>query len=85
MQQDIREKLKGYCPENIELSQNHNRKFENLLNNEIHKTKTKKINFKWLSVAASIVLFIVLVFSDIFCHRFTPNTRYQFFLKNVGY
>ena len=60
MQQDIREKLKGYCPENIELSQNHNRKFENLLNNEIHKTKTKKINFKWLSVAASIVLFISL-------------------------
>lgn len=61
MQKDIREKLKDYKSENINLSSNHAKKFENLLMSEMHQQKTKKkINFKWLSIAASVVLLVSL-------------------------
>lgn len=60
MQQDIREKLKGFKEENIELSANHASKFENLLKSELHPKKKKKPTFKWLSVAASVVLLVSL-------------------------
>ncbi|MEO9571585.1 MAG: hypothetical protein ABJH82_08480 [Polaribacter sp.] len=58
MQQDIKELLKNFKEESIELSSNHSNKFENLLKNEMHQEKAKKKNYKWLSIAASIVLLI---------------------------
>lgn len=58
MQQDIREKLKGYKEENIELSVNHTNKFEALLQKEMHQQKPKRNVFKWLSIAASIALLV---------------------------
>ena len=60
MQQDIRDLLKGYKEENVELSANHSNKFEALLQSEMHQQKPKKKNYKWLSVAASVVLLISL-------------------------
>ncbi|WP_026778016.1 hypothetical protein [Polaribacter sp. Hel_I_88] len=60
MQQDIREKLKDFKEGNIELSANHTSKFENLLKSELHLKKKKKTSFKWLSVAASVVLLVSL-------------------------
>ena len=60
MQKDIRESLKNYKEENVELSANHSSKFEGLLQQEIHQQKPKKKNYKWLSIAASVVLLISL-------------------------
>ena len=60
MQQDIREKLRNYKGENVELSHKHSKKFEALLLQEMHPQKTKKNTFKWLSIAASIVLLVSL-------------------------
>lgn len=60
MQQDIREKLKDYKEENVELSTKHSQKFEALLQKELHQQKPKKETFKWLSIAASIVLLVSL-------------------------
>ena len=60
MQQDIREKLKDYKGKNVELSHKHSKKFEALLMQEMHPQKSKKHTFKWLSIAASIVLLVSL-------------------------
>ena len=60
MQKDIRESLKNYKEENVELSANHSSKFEGLLQQEIHQQKPKKKNYKWLSIAASVVLLVSL-------------------------
>ncbi|KGL64039.1 hypothetical protein [Polaribacter sp. Hel1_85] len=60
MQQDIRDLLKDFKEENVEMSANHSTKFEDLLQQEIHQQKPKKRNFKWLSMAASVVLLISL-------------------------
>ncbi|APZ47732.1 hypothetical protein BW723_16150 [Polaribacter reichenbachii] len=60
MQQDIREKLKDYKDDNIELSKKHSNKFEALLQQELHQTKPKNKPFLWLSIAASILLLVSL-------------------------
>ena len=60
MQKDIREKLKGYKDKNIELSANHVTKFEALLQSELNQQKTKKKSYRWLSIAASIMLLLSL-------------------------
>ena len=60
MQKDIKNMLKDYKDENVELSANHASKFEQLLQSEIHQEKPKKRSFKWLSIAASVVLLISL-------------------------
>ena len=60
MQQDIRETLKDFKEQNVALSANHANKFEALLNKEMHQQKPKKKNYKWLSIAASVVLLISL-------------------------
>lgn len=60
MQKDIRKELQDYKESNIKLSANHATKFEALLKAELHQKKPKKKNFKWLSIAASIVLLISL-------------------------
>lgn len=58
MQQDIRDKLKNYKEENVELSKNHSIKFEALLQQKLHQNKPKKNYIKWLSVAASVMLLV---------------------------
>lgn len=60
MQQDIKNMLKGYKEDKVELSTNHQNNFEKLLMQEMHQQKPKKKNYKWLSIAASIVLLISL-------------------------
>lgn len=60
MQQDIREALKNTSKKEVELSANHVNKFEALLNKEMHQPKNKTNNFKWLYIAASIVLLLSL-------------------------
>lgn len=60
MQQDIRDSVKDFKENKIELSANHFNKFEALLEKELHQNKPKKKNFKWLSIAASVVLLISL-------------------------
>lgn len=71
MQQDIRDSLKTYKEENIELSVNHSNKFEALLGKELHQEKPKNKNFKWLSIAASIVLLLSLGL------KFYPTTNIE--------
>lgn len=71
MQQDIRDSLKTYKEENIELSVNHSNKFEALLAKELHQEKPKKRNFKWLSIAASILLLLSLGL------KFYPTTNIE--------
>ncbi|TVZ57373.1 hypothetical protein OD91_2694 [Lutibacter sp. Hel_I_33_5] len=60
MPKDIREVLENYKEETIELSSNHSKKFETKLLKELHPKTTKKRSYKWLSIAASIVLLISL-------------------------
>jgi len=60
MQMDIKDLLKDYKPNNIELSNNHLNKFETLLQKEIHGVRPKVRVYKWLSIAASIILVIGL-------------------------
>lgn len=60
MQKDIKEMMKGYKNENIELSKNHEEKFKQLLMSEIHQQTKKPNTFKWLSIAASIMLLVSL-------------------------
>lgn len=60
MQQDIRDLLKDYKDKEVNLSKNHANKFENLLKKELHNNPPKNKNYKWLSIAASIVLLISL-------------------------
>ena len=60
MQQDIRNSTKNYKEENIELSANHMSKFQALLEKELHQKKPQKKPFKWLSIAASVVLLLSL-------------------------
>ncbi|MEE9408549.1 MAG: hypothetical protein V3V28_10805 [Polaribacter sp.] len=71
MQKDIREFIKDYKEENIELSANHANKFEALLQKEMQQTKPKKKNYKWLSIAASVVLLISLAI------KFYPTERIE--------
>ena len=58
MQKDIKEMMKGYKSENVELSNNHEDKFKQLLMSELHQEQKKPNTFKWLSIAASIVLLV---------------------------
>lgn len=60
MQQDIKELMKEYKADNVELSNNHQNKFQQLLQSELHQQKEKPNTFKWLSIAASIVLLVSL-------------------------
>ncbi|WP_298764152.1 hypothetical protein [uncultured Polaribacter sp.] len=60
MQEDIRDLLKNHKEKEVALSKKHSHKFKALLQQEMHQQKPKKQNFKWLSVAASIVLIISL-------------------------
>lgn len=60
MQKDIKKIMQGFKNENIDLSKNHEDKFKQLLMSELHKEKKKPSTFRWLSIAASVVLLITL-------------------------
>ena len=60
MPKDIKKILKNYSDENINLSENHTRKFEAKLMQNLHQSKPKKQIGKWLSIAASLVLLLSL-------------------------
>ncbi|SDR83785.1 hypothetical protein SAMN05216503_1108 [Polaribacter sp. KT25b] len=76
MQQDIRKLLKDYKAENIELPLNHSSKFQDLLEKEMHQHTSKKKNFKWLSVVASVMLIICLA------TKFYPTKKIDAPVKN---
>jgi hypothetical protein len=69
MPQDIRDLLKGFKEKNIELSETHSTKFETLLQSKLHQNKPTKKNFKWVSIAASVLLLISLGI------KFYPETK----------
>jgi hypothetical protein len=60
MQKDIKNSLRDFEEQNIEMSKNHVSKFEGLLMAELHLKKSKKKTFKWLSIAASVMLLVSL-------------------------
>ncbi len=59
MSKDIREIMKNYKNQEVSLSANHRNKFQDRLMQEVHQ-KPKKRNYKWLQVAASVVLIVSL-------------------------
>ena len=59
MSKDIREIMKNYKNEEVSLSANHRNKFQDRLFKEVNNQPKKK-NYRWLQVAASIVLIVSL-------------------------
>lgn len=59
MSKDIREIMKNYKNQEVSLSANHRNKFQDRLMQEVHQQPKKK-NYRWLQVAASIVLIVTL-------------------------
>ena len=59
MSKDIREIMKNYKNEEVSLSANHRNKFQDRLMQEVH-SQSKKRNYRWLQVAASVVLLVSL-------------------------
>jgi len=59
MSKDIREIMKNYKNEEVSLSANHRNKFQDRLLKEV-QTQPKKRNYRWLQVAASVVLLVSL-------------------------
>jgi len=60
MSKDIREIMKNYKNQETSLSANHRNKFQDRLLQEVHH-QPKKRNYRWLQVAASVVLLVSLV------------------------
>lgn len=62
MPKDIRKFLENYPEESVNLSNNHAKKFENMLHKELHQEKqtAKKPIIQWLSIAASFALLITV-------------------------
>jgi len=59
MSKDIREIMKNYKNQETSLSANHRNKFQDRLLQEVHKQPRKR-NYRWLQVAASVVLLVSL-------------------------
>ena len=59
MSKDIREIMKNYKNEDVSLSANHRANFQDRLLKEVHPP-LKKRNYRWLQVAASVVLIVSL-------------------------
>ncbi|MBL4642786.1 MAG: hypothetical protein JKY44_04255 [Flavobacteriaceae bacterium] len=59
MSKDIREIMKKYKNQETSLSTNHRNKFQDRLLQEVHK-QPKKRKYRWLQVAASVVLLVSL-------------------------
>ena len=60
MQQDIKKMMSDFKEVDIALSKEHSTKFKALLLAELHQKKKPKKPLQWLSIAASIVLFIAI-------------------------
>lgn len=60
MSKDIREIMKNYKNEEVSLSANHRNKFQDRLMKEVQTQQPKKRNYRWLQVAASVVLIVSL-------------------------
>ena len=60
MQKDIKKMFENYNQGEVNLSSNHQSKFEDKLLKELHPVKPKVNVYKWLSIAASIALLISL-------------------------
>ncbi|WP_431166800.1 hypothetical protein [Tenacibaculum halocynthiae] len=58
MDKDIRDILKNNTNNNVEISSKHRERFQQKLLSELHEKPNKKKNYKWLYVAASIVLLV---------------------------
>ena len=58
MSKDIREIMKKYTEEQASLSANHRSIFEERLQKEVHQQKSSKKNYRWLQIAATIVLML---------------------------
>jgi hypothetical protein len=78
MQQDIREALKDYKEDNVALTNNHSNKFEDLLMQEMHPKESKRNNYKWLSIAASVILLITIGI------KFYPETKIDHPVKEIS-
>ena len=59
MSKDIREIMKNYKNQEVSLSANHRNKFQDRLLQEVHQQPKRK-NYRWLQVAASIVIILSL-------------------------
>tara|TARA_R110001599_G_scaffold98558_2_gene253283 strand:- start:2229 stop:2783 length:555 start_codon:yes stop_codon:yes gene_type:complete len=59
MSKDIREIMKNYKNKDVSLSAKHRNNFEDRLLKEVHH-QPKKRNYKWLQVAASVVIIVSL-------------------------
>lgn len=60
MPKDIRKMLENYPEESVNLSSNHEHKFEAKLMKELHPEKSRKRPVFWLSVAASLALLVTV-------------------------
>lgn len=60
MPKDIRKMLENYPEESVNLSSNHEHKFESKLMKELHPEKSRKKPVFWLSIAASLALLITV-------------------------
>jgi hypothetical protein len=78
MQQDIRDALKNFKEEDIVLTKNHSKKFEDLLMQQMHPKKSKKKNYTWLSIAASVVLLLSVAI------QFYPETKVENAVKEIS-
>jgi hypothetical protein len=70
MSKNIKEIMKDYTKEEISLSANHRNKFQGRLLKEVHHQPKKK-NFRWLQIAASVVIIVSLAIGYI---GFESNT-----------
>lgn len=59
MSKDIKEVMENYKNKEVSLSANHRNKFQDRLMQEVHK-QPKKRNFRWMQIAASVVLIVSL-------------------------
>ncbi len=67
MQKDIKKLFENYNEGEANLSPNHRKEFENKLFQELHSEKKPWISYKWLSIAASLILLMSVAI------RFLPS------------
>lgn len=61
MPKDIRKLMENYPEESVNLSSNHAKKFEGMLQKELHNQKSsKRPIIQWLSIAASLALLVTV-------------------------
>ena len=58
MPKDLRKMMENHSEEQVNLSSNHQLKFEDKLQKELHAEQPKRTSYRWLSIAASVVILI---------------------------